>query len=952
MLKQRHKKQWVTFAFVMAFLYFSGWYVANSYFQQELDIVKNDSRTEFNLISVLVRERLQKRDYQSASNFIVDWGRQSPSIHAITLTAKNGFEISNYKSQQKAKNILVEKTEISFSYNSLAVLELHKNIDGVHSSQKIFKLQLVAGYLLILSILFYLVYINQKTHDQKRELEWENENRKKVEKKLQEREENLAITLNSIGDAVITTDRYGCVTRMNPVAEHLTAWKSEEAMGKHITSIFKIVDASTNKKIENPVNKVISTGETVKLSNHTTLIARDGVKYQISDSAAPIQQNDTILGMVLVFNDVTEQYQLRSSLRESEKKLQLIHSQIPGIVYQFKIDGDGNKSFPYVSPAVREHVGLTDKEVMADVEKWLELVHPEDYPGLEESLLASLKNLSNWEWEGRFVLADGKVAWLRGVSTPERISDGGTIWNGVLLDVTESRLQEDQLRQSQKMDALGKLTGGIAHDYNNILGIIQGYAELLNEELQSNPNLLKYSEDIYRAAERGSNLTRKLLVFSRHQTPDRSVLNINDLLNKQQLMLEKTLTALISLNFDLQDELWCVDINGGDFEDTIINMCINAAYAMPSGGQITLRTRNQQLNEIDAEQLQLMPGDYVSISITDTGCGMDEETKEKLFDPFYTTKGSDGTGLGLSQVYGFVERAGGAIKVYSERGQGSRFALYFPRSTQTVAEDYVPRNEVKNDLSGNETILVVDDERSLVELAENILSRQGYNVLTAFDGKEALATLKNSPVDLVISDVIMPKMDGYQLASHIQEFYPSIKIQMISGFADKRHHNMSSESLHENILFKPYTSTVLLKHVRNLLDQDVPKNNLNGRTILVMDDDEDAQALYQLNLKKLGCNIIMAANGNEAIHLYKESIENKEPIDAVILDLAIPGNLSGKDVSEKIHTLNPQSRVIVSSGHSEGPEMLHCEDFGFQGVLTKDFDRKNMKRVLEEVIFD
>jgi len=633
---------------------------------------------------------------------------------------------------------------------------------------------------------------------------------------IDQQKKYLSQTLDSIGDAVITTDDEGKVTRLNPVAEKLTGWTNEEAEGQPVKVIFSIVNASTGEPIVNPVEKVLATGEIVYLSNHTTLISKNGREYHIADSAAPIRDNDKILGMVLVFNDVTEQYKIREELRESEKKLRLM----PGIVFQFKIDAQGKRSLPYVSPAVKQHIGLSSEVLMDDIEKWFELTHPDDYLGLEESIIYSMENLSVWEWEGRFIKNDGELVWLNGRSTPEKRQDGSTLWNGIFVNVTD-RVQADEIiRRTQKMDALGKLTGGIAHDYNNMLGVVMGYADILKEQLDENPVLQKYAEKISHAGERGAKLTKKLLSFSKNKSSDPTNLNINAALKYEQHMLEKTLTSRIKLEFKLSEKLWSVNLDESEFEDALLNICINAMHAIKGNGVLSLETCNVKINEVEAKTLELTAGDYVRFSLRDTGKGMNEETKEKIFDPFYSTKGERGTGLGLSQVYGFVSRSGGAIKVESEIDKGTEFVLFFPRCMNEVKKVKLSKAKIAEEPSGKETILVVDDEVDLLALTCEILIQHNYRVFHADNAKQALEIMEQEKIDLLLSDIIMPDMDGYTLASIVSKKYPHVKIQLASGFSGDHDVENIDSALSENILQKPYNSSALLACVQNLLSSE------------------------------------------------------------------------------------------------------------------------------------
>lgn len=398
-------------------------------------------------------------------------------------------------------------------------------------------------------------------------------------------------------------------------------------------------------------------------------------------------------------------------------------------------------------------------------------------------------------------------------------SNGLRRFIGSCADLTQLKMQEEQLLRSQKMDALGKLTGGIAHDYNNMLGVMMGYAELLGTSLIKQPKLLAYIGEILRAGERGSQLTKKLLAFSKKgdSFDDISnVLDINVLLRDAQHMLEKILTARIRTTFDLSNVLWNICIDNNELEDVLINLAINAMHAIEGNGEVGFKTYNEKLNALNAHVLGLEEGDYVVLVVNDNGCGIDKESKEKIFEPFYTTKGDAGTGLGLTQVYGFVERSGGAIKVSSALGFGTKFQLYFPRYTEINVVNMEGSSKTI-DTKGSERLLVVDDEPALLEVTSVMLSQQGYEVLRASNGQQALEILSNFKVDLLLSDVIMPDMGGYQLAAIVAEQYPAIKIQLASGYDDEKNMDLVDEELKKNLLFKPYKAKDLLVRLRELL---------------------------------------------------------------------------------------------------------------------------------------
>lgn len=341
--------------------------------------------------------------------------------------------------------------------------------------------------------------------------------------------------------------------------------------------------------------------------------------------------------------------------------------------------------------------------------------------------------------------------------------------------------------------------------------------------MHDQPKLTKYIHSIKHACDRGAKLTKKLLTFVRQQSSEKKIVKLNTLLESSQLMLEKTLTVRIKLVYQLKENLWLINLDESDLEDAILNMSINAMHAIEGNGKLMFETRNEVIKEIDAQHLEVAAGDYVLLIITDTGCGMDDKTQENIFDPFFSTKGELGTGLGLSQVYGFAQRSKGDVKIHSELGHGSRFTLYLPRYYESDTKEKQVKEVGETLLLGNQIILVVDDEPALVALTAEILLMQGYQVFIANSGKEALLILENERVDVLVSDVIMPEMNGYELAAIVQDKYPHIKIQLASGFNDVSYADTVSSSLQEKLLHKPYHSEKLLLRIRELINDSPDK---------------------------------------------------------------------------------------------------------------------------------
>ncbi|MGA2643118.1 MAG: ATP-binding protein [Candidatus Sulfotelmatobacter sp.] len=405
-------------------------------------------------------------------------------------------------------------------------------------------------------------------------------------------------------------------------------------------------------------------------------------------------------------------------------------------------------------------------------------------------------------------------------------------------DVTERRALEQQLRQSQKMEAVGRLAGGIAHDFNNLLMVISGYSEFLLERLGPDPALRAPAQEIAGAAQRASSLTRQLLAFSRKQMLAPKILDLNGVVTENLKMLTRVIGEDIDLVMVPAPKLGTVRADAGQIDQVIINLAVNARDAMPSGGKLTIETSNVSLDEDYARfHAPLRPGDYVMLSISDTGLGMDSETQSHIFEPFFTTKGPKGTGLGLSTVYGIIKQSGGYIWVYSEPGKGTTFKIYFPRVAERVEPARVVSAAAESAFTepGTETILLVEDEANLRYLAQQFLEKQGYNVIEAADGAVAMqiAVAHEGVIHLLLTDVIMPGMNGRELAQRISEIRPQTKILYMSGYTENVIGHDGTLDAGVRLLQKPFTLRDLKGKVREVLDSSPSglEGNMPVRTV-------------------------------------------------------------------------------------------------------------------------
>src|SRR5579864_6173900 len=506
----------------------------------------------------------------------------------------------------------------------------------------------------------------------------------------------------------------------------------------------------------------------------------------------------------------------QESLRLSELNCRSLVTNAPYGICRCDAGGkilDTNPSFRqmlgYSFPAelTGQHLGA----LYADTQQWFDLA---------DQLRSGMPfNGLTAEWKRR----DGSNTAIR-VSC-RTVPDGGdgTVFELFAEDISERRVLEQQLRQSQKMEAVGRLDGGIAHDFNNLLMVISGYSEFLLERLGPEPALRSPAQEIASAAERASSLTRQLLAFSRKQMLAPRILDLNGIVTENLKMLTRMIGEDIDLVMVPHTNLGAVRADSGQIEQVIMNLAVNARDAMPSGGKLTIETSNVTLDEEYARvHAPLHPGDYVMASISDTGAGMDSETQSHIFEPFFTTKGTKGTGLGLSTVYGIVKQSGGYIWVSSEVGRGTTFKIYLPRvaSSEEPAAHVVAPVEIRKVEPGTETILLVEDEANLRYLARQYLEKQGYKVIEAADGAVAMqiAVAHEAVIHLLLTDVIMPGMNGRELAQRISEIRPNVKVLYMSGYTENVIGHNGTLDAGVRLLQRPFNLRDLKNKVREVLD--------------------------------------------------------------------------------------------------------------------------------------
>ena len=520
---------------------------------------------------------------------------------------------------------------------------------------------------------------------------------------------------------------------------------------------------------------------------------------------------------VLLFN-VRQRHKAEARLRASEDNLEKAQSIAHiGSWDHHLISG----SLSWSSETYRIF-GYGEERPTVSLAFFLERVHPEDREAVQRASSEARSQGKAYGVEHRIVRPDGKERLVRQQAEVIFGQDRRVVGLvGTTQDITDVRSLEEQLRHSQKLEAVGQLAGGIAHDFNNLLTAINGYCDLILEDLPDQDPIHPDLMEIRRAGERAATLTRQLLAFSRKQVLEPRVINLNIIVQGMDNMLRRLLGEDIKLHMHFEPNLGLVRADPGQLEQVILNLTVNARDAMPKGGELTIETSNAVLDEDYASTHEsVVPGFYTLLAVSDTGCGMDSETQAHVFEPFFTTKNpGKGTGLGLSMVYGIVKQSGGSIWVYSEPNQGSTFKIYLPALQEAQAPDAseeLPEERAK----GSETVLVVEDENAVRSFTSMVLKRSGYQVIEASNGEEALSLSRghDGEIQLLLTDMVMPGMGGRQVAEALETQRPAIRVLYVSGYTE--HASAKRGSLGSDLPFlqKPFTIESLLRKVRQVLD--------------------------------------------------------------------------------------------------------------------------------------
>ncbi|MBI3098597.1 MAG: PAS domain S-box protein [Planctomycetes bacterium] len=634
---------------------------------------------------------------------------------------------------------------------------------------------------------------------------------------------------------VMVTDLTGIIEHVNPKFTEVTGYPSGEVLGRPATGLGEQSPDDARRMWE-----VLSRGGT--WSGEFLNRRKDGVAYWEAASISTLHdESGRATHYIKIAEDVTVRREAQEALRMMNAQLErtvrertltllqvsrnredILNSAGEGI---FGLDVDGRVTF--ANPAAARMFGCEIADLVGQVSHpFFHHSRPDGSPYPQEDcpIYAAFRHGSTQRVDADvFWRRDGSSFPVEYVSTPIRDEEGGVAGAVVtFLDITERRRLEDQFRQSQKMEAIGRLAGGVAHDFNNLLTAIGGYTDLALRRVEPGQPIRRDLEEIRRAGERAAGLTRQLLAFSRRQMLQPKVIDLNELLANLEKMLRRLIGEDIDLAIAFAPNLGAVKADSGQIEQVVMNLAVNARDAMPRGGRITIETANVSLDAAYAlRRVVVKPGPYVMAAVTDTGTGMDAETQSHLFEPFFTTKPQGrGTGLGLSTVYGIVKQSGGYIWAYSEPGKGSTFKVYLPRVNEEVQTDALPPPAAVPS-SGSETVLLAEDEPGVRGLVVEILRSQGYSVIAAPDGAEALALLRTHAgrIDLLLTDTVMPVMGGIELAARALREKPGLRVLYMSGYTDNEVFRSGIFPHGSAFLQKPFTPEGLLKKVREVVEQ-------------------------------------------------------------------------------------------------------------------------------------
>jgi len=641
----------------------------------------------------------------------------------------------------------------------------------------------------------------------------EMDERKQAEEVLRKSEGHLRTLVQTIPDLVWLKDTKSVYISCNPMFERFFGAREADIIGK---TDYDFVDQELADFFVEHDRKAMAAGQPTS-NEEWIAFADDGHRALLETTKTPMYDAEgALIGVLGIGHDITERKQLEKQLQENEAKYRDLFEDAPIGIFSATMQGQA-LSLNTAMARILEFDSPQEAMERINLQEELSLLPEQRDQFLH--LLQEKGRVENFEYQA--VTANGRTLWLMmNARIAQLDGDGSGIIEGFATDITAQRKLEDQFRQAQKMESVGRLAGGVAHDYNNMLSVILGYTQLALEKVEPDSTMQVFLQAILEAAQRSADITRQLLAFARKQIIAPQVIDLNETVEGMLKMLRRLIGEEINLTWRAGPGLWPVKMDPSQLDQILANLCVNARDAITGVGKVTIETVTVSLDKRYCKgHLDFVPGDFVLLTVSDDGCGMDKEILDKLFEPFFTTKEvGQGTGLGLATVYGIVKQNNGFISVYSEPGLGTTFKIYLPRH-ESDAADAQKEKAKAIPLGHGETILVVEDEVTILNMSRTMLESLGYAVLTANTTDEAmqLAKAHAGTIHLLITDVVMPEMNGRELAEQLHTLNPELKTLFMSGYTADiiAHHGVLAEGV--RFIQKPFSKQDLAAKVREVL---------------------------------------------------------------------------------------------------------------------------------------